>query len=81
MQRIDELVSQCTQDIASADTAEAQSLRKHLVTAAGGIRMLRDTYGADATTQASLDRVLDKLEQAVSGNGKEEILQEQSENI
>ena len=67
VQRVDALVCRCAAIIAAqASTDEAASLRQHLVNAANGIRNLRATYAGDATAQASLDRVLDKLERALA---------------
>lgn len=58
---LDLLVERCT-----VTARTNSSLRDHLARAADGINNLRQTYAADATAQASLDRILDKLKLVVS---------------
>ena len=44
-------------------------LAKHLEEARTGIYSLRKTYSGDATTQAALDRIIDKMDECVSQPG------------
>jgi len=63
VRRVGALVSRAVAVRARGNAAAAMDA--HLAAAADGIRRLKTTYAHDATTRASLDRVLDKIAAAV----------------
>ena len=63
--RINELVETCQRGLkkkGDADGTVKARLLQHLQDARLGIENLKKTYDGDATTQAALDRVLDKVD-------------------
>jgi hypothetical protein len=58
--RVDELVGKAQQHAVNFPRAR-ESMVKHLLAAAEGLRNLQVTYEHDVTTQAAVERVLDKI--------------------
>lgn len=61
---IDELIMRCKR--AFDEHGEIPKLAKHIEAAKAGVKNLRKTYSGDPTTQASIDRLLDKMDECVA---------------